>query len=99
MQQILASKIRYGKLYYQAQWKGWDPDPTWYLAENFRNAPDKLIEYHRDNPDKAGPPVRLEQWKAAAEADGEVFCEPHRDDNLPAPNGRTTRLRKSRARK
>jgi transposase InsO family protein len=97
VQEVTASRLRYGKLYYKVQWKGWDPDPTWYKAEDLRNAPLKLEEYHTKNPDKAGPPLRLQQWKKAAEEDR--FCEPHKDDNKPAPLSGKTKIRQSRIRK
>ena len=76
---MLSSRTYYGKLQYLVQWKGWDPDPTWYNAENFKNSAHQLKQYHEANPDKAGPPVRLEQWLKAAE--GDEYDEPHEDDN------------------
>jgi Integrase zinc binding domain/Integrase core domain len=65
--QILASKLLHGKLYYHVSWIGHDPDPTWYLASNFMGAPHKLRDYHRDYPDTAGPPRRLDEWIKAWE--------------------------------
>lgn len=97
VEEVTASKISHRKLWYQVKWKGWDPDPAWYLAESFQNAPDKLKAYHDAHPDKAGPPMRLQQWLKAAE--DEVFCDPHPDDNKAAPAGGTTRLRRTAARK
>ena len=97
VQEVTASRLKYKKLYYQIQWKGWDPDPTWYLAESLINSPLKVEEYHLKNPGKAGPPLRLPEWKKAAEEDR--FCDPHKDDNKAAPGGGITKIRQSRARK
>jgi hypothetical protein len=94
VQQVTASRLFRGKLRYQVQWKGWDPDPKWYPAELLRNAPKKLQEYHTANPDKSGPPLRLAEWLKAAEEDR--FCEPHPDDCKAAPNGGVTRMRRNR---
>jgi hypothetical protein len=93
---ILTSKLRYRKLYYQVSWKGWDPDSEWYLAENFKNAPEKLSEYHERNPDKPGPPLRLEQWLMAAQND--ELDPAHEDDNRPARelSRQGTRMRRRR---
>lgn len=94
VQQVTASRLFRGKLRYQVQWKGWDPDPQWYPAELLRNAPKKLQEYHTLNPDKSGPPLRLPEWLKAAGEDR--FCEPHPDDCKAAPNGGVTRMRRNR---
>jgi len=61
---ILSSRVsgRNKQLQYKVQWKGWDPDNQWYPATNFKNAPLLLDDYHQQNPTKAGPPVRLEEW-------------------------------------
>lgn len=97
VQEVLASKVSHHKLWYQVQWKGWNPDPEWYLAESFKNSPTKLAEYHAAYPEKAGPPARLPQWLQAQEE--ETFCEPHADDNKPALSGGRTRLRRTVAKK
>jgi transposase InsO family protein len=62
VQEILDSRIRWKKLYYRVQWLGHDPDPTWYPAENFSNAPRRLKEFHDRYPNKDGPPELLDQW-------------------------------------
>jgi transposase InsO family protein len=95
VEKILASRTHYGKLQYQAQWRGWDPDPAWYPASDFRNAPATLKRFHDDYPEQAGPPVRLDEWLLAAAEDR--FAEPHPDDDRPAAGGR--KLRRSRQKK
>lgn len=82
---IQASRVRYKTLQYQVSWVGWDPDPEWYPAENFRNSPLALKVYHDRYPAHAGPPVRLQQWIEAA-----LTNEPaqaHVDDNMPCKAG------------
>ena len=56
---VTASRLHYGKLQYQVEWKGWDPDATWQYADNLKNAPEALKAYHEEHPDQAGPPLRL----------------------------------------
>ena len=36
---IRASKLRYGKLWYRANWLGADEDPEYYPASNFMYSP------------------------------------------------------------
>jgi hypothetical protein len=91
---IVASRVHYRKLQYQVEWKGWDPDPTWYDAENFRNSCAKLREFHLEHPDQAGPPARIDAWEQAAQDD--TFLAPSRDDNKPASTKKGTRMRTSR---
>ena len=62
VQQILASRISRGKLQYQVQWVGYDPDPTWYPASNFKNSPLLLRDFHSNYPNKPGPPRDLYDW-------------------------------------
>jgi transposase InsO family protein len=89
VEKILASRTHYGKLQYQARWRGWDPDPEWYPASDFRNAPAALKRFHDDYPEQAGPPARLDEWLLAAAEDR--FAEPHQDDDLPATKGKRLR--------
>ena len=79
---VTASHLHYGKLQYQVEWKGWDPDATWQYADNLKNAPEALKAYHEEHPDQAGPPLRLQAWLDAAAEDR--FDPPHTDDNKPA---------------
>ena len=97
MEEILSLKVAWGKLYYQVRWKGWDPDPQWYLAGLFKNSASLLKVYHDQYPDKAGPPMRLQQWLRAAEEDR--FKDDHEDDHKPAVDGGTTALRRSNRKK
>jgi len=78
---LLSSRLRYKKLQYQADWLGHDPDPTWYPASYFKNAPIRLKEFHDSYPEAPGPPSRLDQWIAAAADD--QLAEEHTEDDLP----------------
>lgn len=78
---IIASRTDGGKLQYQAQWKGWDPDPEWYPVSDFKNSHKLLRQFHYENPERAGPPRRLEEWLRAAEND--KFAEDHVEDKMP----------------
>lgn len=80
---ILDSVIIEGLLYYRAAWRGWGrPDKWYYAARGFQTCPNRLISYHKRNPNKPGPPKRLEVWKEAWDR-GEVL-EEHDDDDVPA---------------
>jgi hypothetical protein len=57
---ILSSRVHH-KLQYQAAWQSYNPDLTWYNAENFKNSPVKLQEFHEAHPASSGPPVRLKK--------------------------------------
>jgi hypothetical protein len=52
-------RLHYRKLQYRAKWVGHDPDTNWYPARDFKNAPEKLLEFYRRYPDLPGPPKRL----------------------------------------
>jgi ''chromo'' (CHRromatin Organisation MOdifier) domain. len=84
VEEILTSRLHYGKLQYQVDWRGWDPDQTWYPASNFKGAPKKLREYHEAYPAQAGPPVRLEAWEAAYEAGTEAPAHEKDEDAIEA---------------
>lgn len=63
VEEILASKLRYHKLYYRVKWKGWaEPDLEWYPAVNFTGAPHKLRDFHKAYPNEPGPPRYLPEW-------------------------------------
>jgi hypothetical protein len=85
VEEILSSRLLYGKLHYRVEWRGWDPDDQWYPASNFKNAAFELRRYHEQNPDEAGPPVRLDSWIRCAEEDR--FDEDHEDDDKPRQLG------------
>lgn len=65
VQEILASRLRRHQLEYRTSWVGHDSDPTWYLAENFEHAPQKLQSYHTKYPQRPGPPKDLPKWLRA----------------------------------
>ena len=81
VEQILASQILEGKLHYQVEWKGYEPDHTWYPAHGFKGAPYKIQNFHRAFPDQPGPPKRLVELLASWEAGREL--EDIADDDLP----------------
>jgi hypothetical protein len=81
VEQILASRVWRGKLQYQAQWKGCDPDLTWYPARGFKGAPYKIQNFHGVFADQPGPPKRLTEWLEAWEAGQDLEDVP--DDDLP----------------
>ena len=54
VEQLLASRVHYGKLQYQVRWKGWSADPEWYPAADFKNSPEATKQFHDENHDKSG---------------------------------------------
>lgn len=56
--EIVAVRLHYRKMQYRAKWVGHEPDANWYPARDFKNAPEKLLEFHRRYPDIPGPPKR-----------------------------------------
>ena len=88
---IISSRIHRGKLQYQAEWQGCDPDPGFYDAESFKHSPVRIQEFHERHPEAEGPPKRLAQWIRAAAEDKEP--EPHDDDN--AAESRRSRTRRT----
>lgn len=93
---VTSSRLYYGKLQYQVRWKGWDPDPTWYDAESFKNSASLLQHYHAQYPENAGPPARLGRWLEAAAQDR--IDPPHANDNKPLTTQQTARRRGRRVR-
>jgi hypothetical protein len=59
---IRAVRIRWKRLEYRADWLGYDEDPTYYPASNFKYSPHLLRAFHLDNPKLPGPPARLLEW-------------------------------------
>ncbi|KAI9035594.1 chromo domain-containing protein [Aspergillus affinis] len=78
--EIVASRLYYKKLQYQAKWNNADDNPTWYPASNFIGCPHLVQEYHQQYPDKPGPPRRLGAWLEAY--NGEKEFEITREDEL-----------------
>jgi hypothetical protein len=56
-------------------------DDEWYLTLNFKNSALELRKFHEQNPDEAGPPVRLNHWIRCVEED--KFDENHPDNDKP----------------
>ena len=81
IEKILASRKRGRRLQYRASWVGHDPDPKWYNASNFKGAPHRLRDFHRNYPARPGPPRRLDHWLKCWE--DEVEPEVYEDDDLP----------------
>jgi transposase InsO family protein len=82
VERILASRLlRRRTLQYRAKWVGYDTDPTWYNAENFKGSPHLLRNFHIANPSAPGPPCNLGYWVTSWE-DGE---DPKEQDNDNSP--------------
>lgn len=79
--EITNSRISRGQLQYQANWKGYDTDRTWYPATNFKGAPTVLKTFHDRYPAAAGPPKNLAKWNSAYESGIELDDE--ESDNSP----------------
>lgn len=79
--EILAARERYRKLQYRVKWlgQGDEVDGMWYPARNFKNAPEKLLQFHNSHPEAPGPPKRLNAWAEAALCDR--FEPDHPDDD------------------
>ena len=81
---ILASRLfRKKTLQYRAKWVGYDTDPEWYNAQNFKASPHMLRDFHKDNPSAAGPPTQLPYWIECWEQGEEP--EDRSDDNRTSP--------------
>lgn len=76
----MASRISRGKLQYPIQWKGCDPDLTWYLARGFKGTPYVIQNFHEVFQDQPGPPRGLTEWLEGWEAGQELEDVP--DDDL-----------------
>lgn len=90
---ILSSRVARGKLEYQAEWTGHDPDPMWYPAGNFKGFAMRIKEFHGANPAVPGPPRRLQQWIDAAADDLELAD--HEEDDFPV-DGSSKRIKRRR---
>jgi transposase InsO family protein len=83
VEHILDSRLyRKRTLQYRAGWVGHDPDPKWYNASDFKGSPHLVRDFHRENPNAAGPPKRLAEWIRAWEKDEDLEEVP--EDDLPA---------------
>ena len=88
VQEILDSRLFHSRLQYKALWLAHDPDPTWYNARGFIDAPHKVRDFHKAYPEKAGPPARLDAWLQAYEAEEDL--EVTDQDDKAASKPRTT---------
>jgi hypothetical protein len=77
-----AVRLYYGKLQYRVKWTGYDYDPEWYLARNFKGSPDKIRQFHDRYPNRPGPPRYLSDWLDKWSTDEEPADRI--DDDLPA---------------
>ena len=82
VEQILNSRLYRRKLQYLVKWVGFDEDHTWYPASDFKGSPHRLRDYHKDYPDRPGPPKRLDEWIRAWENNEDD--EDHQDDEKQA---------------
>jgi hypothetical protein len=56
VEEVLDSRVRYGKLQYLVHWKDWPiSSRTWEPQANLANAPDLVDKFHRAYPDKPHP--------------------------------------------
>jgi hypothetical protein len=81
VQSILEARMSGQRLQYLVKWLGFEYDPIWYNAGNFKNSPYKLRDFHSVNTSHPGPPKRLGTWIQCWEEDRDA--EDHPDDNKP----------------
>ena len=63
MEEVIAvKKLRSGALRYRVQWTGYNKDPVWYPASNFKYAPHKLQDFHLQHPERNRPLRRIREW-------------------------------------
>jgi hypothetical protein len=94
VEQILEARVCRRKLQYRVKWLGYEDDLAWYDASNFKNSPHKLRGFHTANPNRPGPPERLNVWLRCWEEDRDA--DDHSDDNKPQRSyaaRRTLRMR------
>ena len=84
IQDILAVKKDRNRLKYRASWVGFDEDPEWYPASDFKYAPHKLREFHLAHPDLPGPPRKLTEWIKHWEDGKDEYDDLEDDRELPA---------------
>ena len=59
---ICQSRVRQRRLQYQAKWVGFDHQPEFYNAENFKGSPHLLKAFHDEYSQAKGPPANLQYW-------------------------------------
>jgi hypothetical protein len=82
VEEILAVRVRNRQLQYKAKWVGYDIDPEWYPASNFKYSPHKVRDFHLRNPTLRGPPANLLEWIKEWEQGKDDYDE--LDDNSEA---------------
>jgi len=61
VEDIIAVKKVRNSLRYRASWVGYDEDPEWYPASDFKYSPYKLRDFHLAHLDLLGPPCKLDE--------------------------------------
>ncbi len=84
VEEVLASRKRWNKLYYRVKWIGYDEDPEWYPASSIKYAPHLIQKFHDENPTQTGPPMNLEQWLQAYKEGKDEYGD--ENDDLLAPD-------------
>jgi transposase InsO family protein len=62
VEELVAVRKTRRTLYYKAKWIGYDEDPEWYPAADFKYAPHMLRDFHLAYRDLPGPPAKLNDW-------------------------------------
>jgi transposase InsO family protein len=84
VEDIIAVRKNRNKLQYRAKWVGYDEDPEWYPASNFKYSPHKLRDFHLSHPDLPGPPHQLYEWLKSWEDSQDEYEEPDDDREMGA---------------
>jgi hypothetical protein len=84
IQDILAVKKDRNRLKYRASWVGFDEDPDWYPASDFKYSPHKLRDFHLAHPDLPGPPQKLNEWIKQWEDGVDEYDALDDDSEMPA---------------
>ena len=83
VQDIIAVRKRRQSLEYRAKWIGFDDDPEWYPASDFKYSPHKLRDFHLQYSDLPGPPAKLQQWLQCWEQGQDSYEDLNDDTELP----------------
>lgn len=67
--------------------EGLGPRPKVVASGRLQDSPMRIRKFHRENPDKPGPPVRLEIWEKNWLEDMEQVD--HADDDKPVQQGKS----------
>ncbi|KAJ5909247.1 hypothetical protein N7495_001929 [Penicillium taxi] len=84
VEEILTSRLHYGKVQYKAKWEGTMQDmENWYPASNFKGCPALLEDFHERHPTFATP-RGIKKWMTAWHDGFELEDDPA-DDKPEAP--------------